>query len=48
MLIRSTMAALDFNNNIKRKAKTSKDGKPQYKMKVRKAPPIKRVMWFYE
>ena len=34
MLIRSTMAVLDFNNNINRKVKTSADGKQMYKMKV--------------
>ena len=35
MLIRSTLAVLDFNNNIKRKGKTSADGKQLYKMKVK-------------
>ena len=35
MLIRSTMAVLDFNHNVQRKTKTGKDGEPMYKMKVR-------------
>ena len=35
MLIRSTLAVLDFNNNINRKGKTSTDGKQLYKMKVK-------------
>ena len=34
MLIRSSLAAIDFNANIKRKTKVSADGKPRYKMKV--------------
>ena len=34
MLIRSALAAIDFNANIHRKAKMSADGKPMYKMKV--------------
>jgi len=34
MLIRSALAALDFNANIQRKTKMSEDGKPLYKMKV--------------
>ena len=34
MLIRSSLAALDFNANIQRKTKTSDDGQPLYKMKV--------------
>ena len=34
MLIRSALAAIDFNANIKRKCKVSADGKPRYKMKV--------------
>ena len=34
MLIRSTLAVLDFNNNIERKTKTNKEGEPMYKMKV--------------
>ena len=35
MLIRLCLAVLDFNNNINRKAKTTKDGKTRYKMKVK-------------
>ena len=35
MLIRSSLAALDFNFNIHRKVKTSAGGKDMYKMKVR-------------
>ena len=34
MLIRSALAALDFNFNVQRKSKVSADGKPMYKMKV--------------
>ena len=34
MLIRSALAAIDFNANIRRKCKVSADGKPRYKMKV--------------
>ena len=34
MLIRSSLAALDFNFNVDRKIKKSADGKPMYKMKV--------------
>ena len=34
MLIRSALAAIDFNANINRKTKVSADGKPRYKMKV--------------
>merc|ERR1719186_946722 len=34
MLIRSALAAIDFNANIHRKSKMSADGKPMYKMKV--------------
>ena len=35
MLIRSALAAIDFNSNIQRKTKMSDDGKPLYKMKVK-------------
>ena len=34
MLVRSALAALDFNFNINRKVKKSADGQPMYKMKV--------------
>ena len=34
MLVRSTLAVMDFNSNVNRKTKTSKEGKPLYKMKV--------------
>ena len=34
MLIRSALAAIDFNANIKRKAEMTADVKPRYKMKV--------------
>ena len=34
MLIRSTVAALDFNHNTTRKTRKSAEGKTMYKMKV--------------
>ena len=35
MLIRSAVAALDFNFNVNRKTKVSADGQPRYKIKVK-------------
>ena len=37
MLIRSALAAIDFNANVNRKTKMSADGEPLYKMKVKEA-----------
>ena len=34
MLIRNTVAALDFNSNVNRKTKVSADGQLMYKLKV--------------
>ena len=34
MLIRNTLAVLDFNHNVARKSKTGKDGETLFKMKV--------------
>ena len=34
MLVRSAVAAMDFNFNVNRKSKISTDGKPMYKIKV--------------
>ena len=36
MLIRSTLAALDFNENVDRGIRKDKDGNTLYKMKVSK------------
>ena len=34
MLVRSAVAAMDFNFNVNRKSKISTAGKPMYKIKV--------------
>ena len=37
MLIRNTIAVLDYNHNVERKSKIDKDGKTLFKMKVDRA-----------
>ena len=44
MLIRSALAAIDFNSNIQRKTKMTADGRPRYKMKVGSLEP--RLLFF--